>query len=425
MIRLTGYIILAVIIALCAAWVSSNPGGVLISWQGWEVRFSVAVFVFIAILYTFLIWALLWLIKRLNIFAFLESPRRLAAIRAKAEGDLDQAWSEYALGDYKQAIKFGLRAKSKLRDDHNVLRLLASATAKLGDAKNPYMEKLAASEKSAVWTQKSELEKNLEQKLWPDAQKLVQKMLLVHPKSSYLLELVFLLSARQGNWQQTSAAFENALKQKGVIKKRAHYRAVIDYCLALEEKAAGKREETLGLLKSSLKNEPSFSPAALSAARCYIEQDDKKSAEKILNSIWKVAPNKELADIIIDLYPLESSAETYRRIKKLCDSAEKFLESRHLVAKSAIAAEHWPEARKALENAINSNQATKTTYQLFALLERKQKDDEAAAIKYEALSETAVADYKWQCCSCHNLTNHYIPLCNKCSEFDTISWSAR
>lgn len=421
MIRLTGYIVLAVFIALCAAWVSSNPGEVLIDWQGWEVRFSVTVFVFMALFYAFLIWALLWLTRRLNIFAFLHSPKRLAAIRAKAESELDQAWSEYALGDYKQAIKFGLRAKAKLRDDHNVLRLLASATLKLGEAKNPYMEKLAASKKSAVWTQTQELETKLEQKLWQGAKTLVQKMLLTHPGNHYLLELDFLLSARLGDWQLASVALQNALKQKGVIKKRAHYRAVIDYLLALEEKAAGKRVETLDLLKSSLKNEPSFSPAALSAARYYIEQDDKKAAEKILKSIWKVAPNKELADIIIDLYPLESSAETFRRIKKLCDSAPDFLQSRHLLAKSAIAAEHWPEARKALENAINSNQVTKTTYQLFALLERKQKNDQESAKKYDLMSETAVADKIWSCSECNKQSEHYVPICSQCGEFDCVN----
>ncbi|MBT5072281.1 MAG: tetratricopeptide repeat protein [Kordiimonadaceae bacterium] len=424
MIRLTGYIVLAVFIALCAAWISSNPGQVLITWQGWEVRFSVTVFVFIALLYAFVIWAILWLMKRLNIFAFLLSPKRLAAKRAKAESDLDQAWSEYALGDYKEALKLGLRAKAKLGEDHNVLRLLASATQKLPDEKNPYMEKLAGSEKSAVWAKKQDLDQYLEQKRWAEAKKLVQKMILIHPKSHYLLELDFLLCARLGNWQEANTALQNAFKQKSAItlKNKKHYKAVIDYCLSLEEKAAGKKSETLDLLKSSLKSEPSFSPAAIAAARCYLEQDDKKSAEKILTAIWKIAPNKELADIIIELYPLESSAETFRRIKKLCDSAVDFVESQHLLAKSAIAAEHWPEARSALELIINSNQASKATYQLFAHLEIKQKNDDVAANKYHALSVSADEDHSWKCESCYNVSAHYLPLCKKCSEFNTISW---
>jgi len=425
MIRLTGYIVLAVTVALCAAWVSSNPGQVLITWQGWEVRFSVIVFVFMALLYSFVIWGFLWLIKRLNIFAFLASPKRLAAKRAKAESDLDQAWLEYALGDYKQAIKCGLRAKAKLGDDHNVLRLLASATQKLPDEKNPYMEKLAGLTTSAVWAKKQELDQNLAQKQWVEAKTLVQNMVVSHPKNHQLLELDFLLSARLGDWQKANAALLSAIKYKSSItlKNKKRYKAVIEYCLSMEEKAAGKKPETLDLLKSSLKSDPSFSPAALLAARCYLELDDKKSAEKILNSIWKVAPNKELADFIIDLYPLESSTETFRRIKKLCDTAAGFVESQHLLAKTAIAAEHWPEARSALESAINANQATKTTYQLLAQLENKQKNDQVAAKKYHDMAQSADADHSWKCVSCHNVTPHYLPNCKKCAEFNSISWS--
>ena len=154
-----------------------------------------------------------------------------------------------------------------------------------------------------------------------------------------------------------------------------HIKAVVDYALALEEKAAGKKTEALSLLKTSLNNDPSFAPAALAAIKTLIELGDIKTAEKTLKAIWKIAPNDELSDVALDLSPQESSTETYRRVKVLCDGAPHFAESQHLLAKAAIAAKHWPEARKALDTLIGSDKASKETYMLLAKLEVKQKND--------------------------------------------------
>ena len=121
MIRLTAYILLALTIALSASWFASNSGQVSIVWQEWEVRFSVAVLISLLIIYTAFLWLSVWIIRKLNIFTYFSNPKRLAARRAKGEKNLDQAWSSYALGDYKKSIKFGLRARSTLGEGGDVL----------------------------------------------------------------------------------------------------------------------------------------------------------------------------------------------------------------------------------------------------------------------------------------------------------------
>jgi len=424
MIRLTAYIILALIIALSAYWISSNPGQMLITWQGWEIRFSTAVMIFLAVIYTGLIWALLWLARKLNVSAFFSNPKRLAAKRAKGESDLDQAWSCYALADYKEAIKFGLRAKSKLGENGSVLRLLARSTADMGESKNPYLDRLKDSATSSVWVLKQELDRYLDQKSWAEAKALVHDMLVSHPRNPSLLKLDFLLSARLGDWQEAKKTLQIAAKEKATLgpSEQKHYNAVIDYCLALEEKAAGNKAESLKLAKSALKYDPSFAPAALSAARLYIEQDDKRNAENILTAVWKTAPNAEIADVIAELYPHESSAETFRRLKKIAHSAPDYSESDHLLARAAIDAEQWPDARRALENTLSSDKASKTTYYLLALLERKQKSDKEASDKLIEKSRMAPADNHWLCSSCRKIPTHYLPICQNCGEFDKINW---
>ena len=425
MIRLTFYILLAIMIAVGAAWISSNPGDVLISWQGWEIRFSVAVLVFLSFLYTAFIFAIIRLLKWLNFSRYFSSPERLAAKRTKAGQDLDQAWSSYALGDYADAIKFGLRAKAKLGEDHNVLRLLASATRMLGEDKNPYLDALKKSDLSTTWVDKQELDDLISLKSWNRAKPLIARMLQHHPKNGQLLLLDFICNTHLNRWKEAKSALETLSKNKGSIDpiRLKRYSAVIDYCLALEAKAAGLKSESHSLLKAALKSDPTYSAAALAYARGFIEQDDKKSAEKVVFQAWKYGPTDELGELFTELYPLESNSETYRRVKRLIEENPSEPESRHLLAGSAINAQKWPDARQALNDLINSKRASKKTYHLLALLERRQKNDLKASEEFSAKAEKAVMDPTWGCTTCNAIPAHYNPHCSNCGDFDSIRWS--
>ncbi len=425
MIRLTFYIILAIMIALGAAWISSNPGEVFISWQGWEIRFTLAVFVLLAILYTAFILAVIRLLKWLNFTRYFTSPERLAAKRTKAGQDLDRAWSSYALEDYADAVKFGLRAKAKLGEDHNVLRLLASATRMLGEDKNPYLDTLKKSNLSTTWVDKQELDDLISQKSWSRAKPLIERMLLQHPKNGKLLELNFICNTHLNQWQNAKSVLEDLSKNNGSIdpKRLKRYSAVIDYCLALEAKAAGQKSESHNLLKAALKNDPTFSAAAMAYARGYIEQNDKKSAEKVVFQAWKHSPTNELGELFSELYPIESASETYRRVKRLVEENPSKPESRHLLAESAINAQKWPEARQALNDLINNKRASKKTYHLLALMERRQKNDLKASEEFIVKAEKAEMDTTWSCTTCSAMPAHYTPHCANCGDFDTIRWS--
>jgi len=424
MTRLTAYILLSLTIALVASWFASNPGQVLIVWQEWEVRLSVATLIFLLIIYTAFLWLSVWTMRKLNIFTYFSNPRRLAARRARGEKNLDRAWSAFALEDYKESIKLGLRARSILGDSGDVLRLLASATRNQSKDKNLYLDQLKSSLVSAPWVLSQELDNSLKQKAWPSAMLLVRDMLKSHPKNKFLLKLNVSLSAQLGNWQEAKVSLRKAMREKGAIKpaEQKHLSAVINYSLALEEKAAGNKNECINLLKSALKSSPSFAPAAQLGARIYIDQGDKKSAEKFLINIWKKNPNSEIGDLLKNLFPSESKGERFRRLKTVSKSEPTFSETYHLLAEIAILAEQWPDAQSALEKVIDSGQASKKTYQTLALLERKQKSDKQASDKFLERSEIVPSDNHWFCSSCQNSPMHYTAVCQKCDTFDKISW---
>lgn len=424
MIRLTVFSIFGIAIALCAAWISANPGDILISWQGWEIRFSVAVFVMLMIVYTAAMLLFLKILRWMNISALLGSPKRMAAKREKAEKMMDQAWGAYVLDDYEGAIKFALRAKNTIGESNEILRLLASATNALGKDKNPYFEKLQTQENNKVWTGKIKLKKLLEQKDWSCAKSQITLLREHAPKNPWLLEQYIYTSARTSNWQETSNAISLAEKQRGVMKpaQLKALKAATQYALALEEKARGNKTECASLLKAALKSNPAFSPAALALAKLNLEQGDPSATEKVIRQIWQKAPNDELAELILEIQPEESSNETYRRIKKLTESAPDFVESAHLLAETAINAEHWPEARAALNKIIGSKDEAPKSYSLLAKLEEKQKEDSETAEKHQKKAASLSHHNQWVCEHCNTKHKHYVPLCNSCGEFNKISW---
>ncbi|MDG1438675.1 MAG: heme biosynthesis HemY N-terminal domain-containing protein, partial [Emcibacteraceae bacterium] len=422
MIRLTFFTILGIAIAFVAYWVSANPGDVLVTWQGWEIRLSVAVSVMLLILYTVLIFATLKLFKWLNISALLSSPKRLAAKRSKGEKILDQAWGSYALDDYDVAIKLGLRAKAALGNNHNVLRLLAKATQKSNKDKNPYIDALKSTPGNAAWAQKQELMDLIANKSWSTALTIIQSLLQDYPKNKFLLKKNVMISACLSDWNHAKEAITTAEKEKGALTKKDinHYKAVIDYALALEKKAAGKKDESLSLLKSVLKLDPTYAPAALAAAKILLEQAQPKASEKIILNIWKKAPNRELGEIALELYPAESSNETFRRISNLSMSAPNFPESQHILARAAIDSGHWPQAREAIDKVIEEKNATKETYMLLAALEKKQKNDDIAVGVIQKKIENAKNETNWTCSECETAFSHYTPLCSECGSFDGL-----
>ncbi|MCC3861868.1 tetratricopeptide repeat protein [Pseudemcibacter aquimaris] len=424
MIRLTIFTVIGISLALVAAWIAANPGDVLISWQGWEIRFSVAVSVMLLVLYTAALLFTLKILKWMNISALLGSPKRMVAKRAKADKMMDQAWGAYALDDYDNAIKHALRAKGAIGENTEILRFLASATEKLGKDKNPYFEKLALSEENQIWTGKIKLEKLIKNKNWPAATSLITTLREQAPKNAWLLEQYIYASARTGNWQETLDAIKVAEKQKGVISPATlkNIKAATEYALALEKKAGGKKQECASLLKSALKLDPAFSPAALALAKLHLEQNDPNAAEKVIRNIWKKAPNDELAEMLLELYPQESNSEAYRRIKKIADSAPEFVESAHIMAEAAINAEQWPDAKTALNKIIGGPDEAPKTYLLLAKLEEKQKGPGEAAENYKNKSAKLSHKNQWVCTHCDTKHNHYTPLCTSCGEFNNIIW---
>ncbi len=422
MIRLALYIALAIIIALCAVWFVDNPGQMQLNWHGWEVRMSVAVFCLLVFLYTVFCWYIFRLYRWFRIDNPLKSPKRLESRRQKGLAELDLGWAALAVDDKAAAIRHGKKAHKLLPMDNGPLRLLLKA----GDSKrDKYLTALQDNSATRIIALKARLEDETKQKNGQAALEILQEMRAARPDNPWIAGRIFDQFIRLGNWEEAAGELDRLVKAKAVDSpQQKHMTAVIKYNQAVEADLSGQKTAARDFARTALKNDPAFVPAALFLARDYLAQGDKSKARKVIEAIWKISPHPDLAQCFLDLDPMESPSEKFRRIRKLAGLNDASRHSLHMLAEVAMDTEHWAEAKSALNRLVTEGRESQETCHLLARLERLQKGDQAAAEEYMARKNHAAPDPAWQCSNCRTILEKYTSTCPNCQAFGRIHWQA-
>lgn len=418
MIRLSFYIFLALSLALGAAWIADHPGQLVMRWQDWEMHLTLSVFCALIILYTVCLWLLVRLLRYLRGGGPWNSLRRRDARRTKGQGFLNRAASALALGDKAAALRLGKKAKSALGPEGSVLRLLAEVSE--DKERDGFLDQLAQSADTADWALKHQLELSLGEQDWQKALELTRTLHGTNETNISLTRHLIDLQARLDRWPDAAETLSKSAKHLGA-KEASHLDAVLTFCRARESDAAGHRTEALELARKALKKDPAFTPAALLAARLLQKLGDSSGLKKLLEKSWKAAPRPELGQLMIDFNPMESATERYRRIGGIVGRTATDKVTLHLLSALAMEAEHWPEARRALDDIVNAGTADKETYRLLARLDQKQK--KGPGQKYLDLANTAPPTAHWHCQDCASTPGQYSPLCQNCGAFDSLHWT--
>ncbi len=422
MIRLALYITLAIIIALCAVWLVDNPGQMQLNWRGWEVRMSVAVFCLLVFIYTVFCWYMFKLYRWFRTDNPLKSPKRLESRRQKGLGELDLGWSALAVGDRAAAIRHGKKARSLLPADNGPLRLLLKADDKKPDK---YLAPLQGNPATRIIALKARLEDETKQKNWQAALEILQDMRALTPDNPWVTGRIFDQLVRLENWEEATDELDRLVKAKAMDgPQKKQLAAAIKYRQAMEADLSGQKTAALDFARAALKNDPAFIPAALYLARHYLAQGDKSKARKVIEAIWKICPHPDLAQCFLDLEPMESPSEKFRRTQKLVSLNDANRHSLHMLARVAMDTEHWAEAKAALNRLVTEKRESQETLHLLARLERLQKDDQAAAGEYMTRKARAAPDPAWQCANCRTILEQYTASCPDCQEFGRIHWQA-
>ena len=251
---------------------------------------------------------------------------------------------------------------------------------------------------------------------------LAEKAFALKPKHAETQDILLRLQSEKSDWKGARATL--GAKMKGGTLPRDVYRRR-DAVLALQE-ARGVFDEnaTTESREAAIeanKRSPDLIPAAVMAGRSLIDKGDKRGATRVLKKAWSVLAHPEIAAVFAEIEPDESPAQRLKRFKPLTSLHPESDEPKLLLAELNIAAEDYPEARRALGD-LPTRHPTQRALAIMAAIERGEGSDEAVVRGWLSKALTAPRGPQWCCDKCQAIHAIWQPICENCEGFDTLSW---
>lgn len=414
-----------------AAYLTEMNGGILLQAFGYEFTPPPLVAVIGAIVLFIAIWALIRLIgltvaflRFLNgdetaISRYFDRNRERKGYEALAEGLM-----AVASGEGRLALTKAARAEKFLHRPELTNLLLAQAAETAGDTKKAEAayKRLLGDERTRFIGVRGLMAQKLAAGDTATALKLAEKAYALKPRHAEVQDTLLELQTKAGHWKDARGVLQSKMRQ-GALPKDVHRRR--DAVMALQEAkdilAEGASIEAQEAAIAANKSSPDLIPAAVMAARAYILKGKKRHAARVLLKAWGAQPHPEIAAAFADIEPEETPTARMKRFRTLLRERPDHEETRLLQAELAIAAEDFPEARRALGDLVDVH-PTARVLTIMAAIERGEGADDAVVRGWLARALSAPRGPQWCCDKCHNIQSEWGPVCNNCGGFDTLSW---
>lgn len=254
------------------------------------------------------------------------------------------------------------------------------------------------------------------------ALKLAEKAFAIRPKHEETQDILLRLQSEKGDWAGARNTLGAKLKA-GYLPRDVHRRR--DAMLALSEaKGVFDDDAPIEAREAAIEANrlsPDLIPAAVLAARAYIAAGNKKNAARVLTKAWSAQPHLDLAAAFAEIEPTETPKARLDRFKAITKLKPDDPETRMLLAELLLAAEDFPEARRALGDLAQSHPTTRNLT-LLAAIEKGSgaEEDDVRAILTKATN--APRGPQWICDKCNNIHTDWTPVCSNCGAFDALTW---
>lgn len=396
MVRVLIFFGLLFVVAAGFAWVADLPGVVTISWAGyvWERPPVVAALLLAIVLAAFLL--VVWLV-----LSILRSPKiasRFFRRRRKDRGysALSKGLIALGTGDVKQARKYGQEAEKLLRHEP-AAQLLLAQTAQLSgkddEARARFEAMLEDPQTRALGLHGLfvEAERHNEPVA---ALHYAQEAVKESPKLEWAGKAVLGYQAIASRWEDALQTLERNYTAKLIGKKTyRRHRAVILTALAqtLED---GEPDRAFTLAKEAHSLAPDLVPAAVVAARLATRKNEIRKAAKIIEASWKITPHPDLADAYAHVRTGDSAADRFKRVKALDAMRANTATGSLAVAKAALEAREFAEAREQLKTVLTA-EPSRQAFLLMAELEDTETGDRGRMQEWLARAVRAPQDPAW------------------------------
>jgi len=331
-----------------------------------------------------------------------------------------------ASGEHRVALSRALKAEKLLGNPELTNLLVAQSAEAAGDTRRAEQayKALLDHERTRFVAIRGLMAQKITEGDRDTALKLAEKAFTLKPKHADTQDILLKLQAESQDWKGARATLD-AKRRAGSLSKDVFRRR--DAVLALQEARKVMEEgasiEAREAAIAANKLSPDLVPAAAMAARSLSLAGDAKGATRVLKKAWEAQPHPDLAAAFAEIEPEETPSARLKRFKALTAIHPDNPETRMLLAELLIAAEDFPEARRALGD-LPETGPTGRVIALRAAIARGEGADEAEVRAWLARALTAPRGPQWVCDKCHTVHAQWGPICDSCGGFDTLSWRA-
>jgi len=412
-------------VAAGVAWLADNPGHITAYWGGYRVDASLAVVAVAVALFAVIcaavyrLWGEVW-----------STPRRLRrAMRARRERHghlaLVRGMAAIAAGDLREAQRQAGRA-DELLDHQPLARLVSAQAAQLaGDdaaARSHYAELLEDREtellglRGLLAVAQAEGDDTA-------ALSLAERAKSINSEAPWALAALLDLQVKAGRWRDAIDTVRAAGKAKVMSEAEAeHKRAALLVALSEAAERRGDQDEAVKLARKARGLRRDFLPATLRLATALADGDKPQRARKVIEDAWPETPHPALAR----LYRMTGERDAIKQVQameKLHKLAPDSVESHLAVARAALDARLWGQARRNIE-AASQDGANAEACRMMAELEDKENGDTTAAREWLERAGEAPPGPAWVCGACGAMAPAWTPACGNCGAFDRLVWRA-
>lgn len=377
MTRLILFLVGVIAAAAGLSWLADRPGSLVVNWQGYEIETSVfrAVILFALVLGAAV---MAWSVVR-QIWASPASVGRFIHRRRQERGldALSSGMIAIGAGDRSLATRYAVQARKALPNEPLTHLLRAQAAQLSGDratSRRIFEAMLSTPDTEQLGLRGLFLEAERE-KAGEAARQFAKRALELNPKLTWAFDALFELECKAGDWAGALETLSVGRKHGQIEKPDADRRRAVlltAQAQALDEEGGQK---ALDLAAEAHALSPDLVPAAAIAGRVLASRGNTARAAKIIERTWKRQPHPDLATVYAFARPGDSPRDRLERIKRLARSTPHASEGAIALAKAAIEARSWDEARSALAPLIDG----RLTQRVCALMARIEQDDKGNA----------------------------------------------
>ena len=337
---------------------------------------------------------------------------------------LSEGMMALASGEGHLAMTKAARANKYLQQPQLTNLLTAQAAEMTGDRKKAEetYKALLGDDKTRFVGVRGIMKQKLSDGDTDTALALAKKAFALKPKHEETQDVLLRLQAEKADWSGARKTLGAKLKS-GSLPRDVHRRR--DAVLALSEArdilGDGKTIEAREAAIEANRLSPDLIPAAIMAARGYIEEGNARYATRVLTKVWNAQPHPDIAAAFAEIAPDETSEARLKRFKTFTKSTVDHPESKMLMAELNISAEDFPAARRALGDMAETD-PTARSLTLMAAIERGEGADDSVVRGWLTKALTAPRGPQWICDNCQHIHATWGATCDNCGSFDTLSW---